>query len=587
MRTVHENEHPVTNEFYSQLLQAREGKRGREAKDAANGSRDSSSDQDGEGDDYQAATPRANKHTKSLKLVFNKNTGSSANKGSSNANKTPESSSLLNNNTASPDDGDAPIRPRSPLTTWNRDPILGPLPTYIGFGRYELFMPRNELFRLLRRQIAWATEESETIAIEAKESEEQYKAEWLRKEVLLENIMEAEFVQAECKGIVRDEGQSIEGLPSWMQDFMDEDDEGFDAEGMRTAEDGLGEAVNGTKKGRHSHTFALKGISNNAASGNAGAGPGGEKKVTGRSVVQRMEDDVTASAKLPVRGGDKPWGRLPELMKEREIRKVQKEKKAAHDAAAVEKAIAEGRIPPGGGMARQRRARSVHSDPDAMDITEAAPPAPRTNGAPSSSRRKSGPKTANGTSSRRSRPSKAKPKAEPKSRAKPKPKPESEPDPEPEVDDENPADEGNTNTRGDGSDPAEHEDEPATLNEDDENVNAAGDGKSEAVRSEEKATTPSSRKRGSTTTTPKEVDAPEVAGGDADEGDPNATEDEALDEDEEKAAPERSAGKSGRGRRSVNVKAEAAGDAESGRPRSGSGGGGSVRAKRKRTLSAA
>lgn len=70
-----------------------------------------------------------------------------------------------------------------------------PYPTDLGLTEEEAAMPSQQLFRLLRRQVHWAEEESREHEAEIAELERRRKEEWVLKELLLENAMETELVR--------------------------------------------------------------------------------------------------------------------------------------------------------------------------------------------------------------------------------------------------------------------------------------------------------------------------------------------------------------------------------------------------------
>ncbi|KAF2198332.1 hypothetical protein GQ43DRAFT_443458 [Delitschia confertaspora ATCC 74209] len=74
-------------------------------------------------------------------------------------------------------------------------PALVQFPPDMNFTDHELSLPAQELFRLLRRQLHWATQENEELKHEAEELEKKRKEEWVEKELLLENVMEAELAR--------------------------------------------------------------------------------------------------------------------------------------------------------------------------------------------------------------------------------------------------------------------------------------------------------------------------------------------------------------------------------------------------------
>ena len=75
------------------------------------------------------------------------------------------------------------------------------LPEDMNFSDHELSLPAPELFRLLRRQMLWATQEGEQLRADAELLEKQRKDEWVAKELLIENLMEAEHAKSKRKRI--------------------------------------------------------------------------------------------------------------------------------------------------------------------------------------------------------------------------------------------------------------------------------------------------------------------------------------------------------------------------------------------------
>ncbi|KAF2657492.1 hypothetical protein K491DRAFT_654545 [Lophiostoma macrostomum CBS 122681] len=78
-------------------------------------------------------------------------------------------------------------------------PTMVQFPPDIAFTDQELALPAPDLFRLLRRQLLWATQEGEQLRAEADVLEKKRKREWEAKELLFENIMEAEFAKSRRK----------------------------------------------------------------------------------------------------------------------------------------------------------------------------------------------------------------------------------------------------------------------------------------------------------------------------------------------------------------------------------------------------
>lgn len=75
-------------------------------------------------------------------------------------------------------------------------PAMVQFPPDIDLTERELSLPAPELFQLLRRQLHWAQQESDALRIEADALEKVRKEEWQAKELLVENIMEAQAARA-------------------------------------------------------------------------------------------------------------------------------------------------------------------------------------------------------------------------------------------------------------------------------------------------------------------------------------------------------------------------------------------------------
>lgn len=78
-------------------------------------------------------------------------------------------------------------------------PTMVQFPPDMNFTNHELSLSAPELFRLLRRQLHWATQEGEQLRAEAEILEKQRKDEWITKELVMENVMEAELAQTRRK----------------------------------------------------------------------------------------------------------------------------------------------------------------------------------------------------------------------------------------------------------------------------------------------------------------------------------------------------------------------------------------------------
>ena len=73
-------------------------------------------------------------------------------------------------------------------------PTMVQFPPDIEFTDRELSLPAPELFQLLRRQLQWAQQDSEELRAQAEILERQRKEEWQAKELLVENLMEAQVM---------------------------------------------------------------------------------------------------------------------------------------------------------------------------------------------------------------------------------------------------------------------------------------------------------------------------------------------------------------------------------------------------------
>lgn len=72
-------------------------------------------------------------------------------------------------------------------------------PADIRFDDDEALLPANELYKVLRRQLHWAQEEAEDLKRDVDRLEQQRRQEWMEKELLLENTLEAEQVTMQQK----------------------------------------------------------------------------------------------------------------------------------------------------------------------------------------------------------------------------------------------------------------------------------------------------------------------------------------------------------------------------------------------------
>jgi hypothetical protein len=97
-------------------------------------------------------------------------------------------------------------------------PTMVQFPPDITFTDRELALPAPELFQLLRRQLQWAQQESEQLRAEADVLEKQRKDEWEAKELLMENVMEAQTANDRRQRADRGEPEDYEGLEAVEQD---------------------------------------------------------------------------------------------------------------------------------------------------------------------------------------------------------------------------------------------------------------------------------------------------------------------------------------------------------------------------------
>ena len=86
-------------------------------------------------------------------------------------------------------------------------------PSDIQFTEEELAMPPDQLFRLLRRQVHWSEEDGAELRQEVAALEAKRKNEWLAKELLLANVMEAELANA------HDQGEPHENIQAHLKDL--------------------------------------------------------------------------------------------------------------------------------------------------------------------------------------------------------------------------------------------------------------------------------------------------------------------------------------------------------------------------------
>lgn len=99
-------------------------------------------------------------------------------------------------------------------------PTMVQFPLDISFTPAELSLPADALFHSLRRTLQFATEEGEALRQEAEALEEQRKAEWDAKEVLVENYMEFQIAKAKRDRWEQGLGDELEGLDAAEADVL-------------------------------------------------------------------------------------------------------------------------------------------------------------------------------------------------------------------------------------------------------------------------------------------------------------------------------------------------------------------------------
>jgi len=72
-------------------------------------------------------------------------------------------------------------------------------PSDVLFSSQELDMPPRVLHALLKAQVKWASEEGDELRAALDQLEKMREQEWMKKELLIENVMEVEYADAERK----------------------------------------------------------------------------------------------------------------------------------------------------------------------------------------------------------------------------------------------------------------------------------------------------------------------------------------------------------------------------------------------------
>lgn len=257
MKTVHENEGPVVAHSYV-----------RAPRGSTTANNTPNPDPSGATTSYEGSYSTNQGHNSTprrLKLVF----------GSSKASSGPSTPQHVSMNGADAFDDFTPA-PETPLSPMTRDEVF-PLPVELEFQSEEIGLNRQDLFRLLRRQTHWAMQDGEKLQQLLQALEMERREEWLAKELLVENLLEAEFAGAESGGIFEEDGadslfgQQLEN--AWVQ------------------------------KGHVDQLDATATVK--------------------EAVLRQLENDSNAAMKLPLAGPRKPWYRSDEFME------VKKQKRTA------------------------------------------------------------------------------------------------------------------------------------------------------------------------------------------------------------------------------------------------------------------
>ncbi|KAL5114676.1 hypothetical protein ACEQ8H_007409 [Pleosporales sp. CAS-2024a] len=90
-------------------------------------------------------------------------------------------------------------------------PTMVQFPPDISLTERELALPAPDLFQLLRRQLQWAQQEAEQLRAQADVLEKLRKEEWEAKELLVENVMEAQLATERRTRIEKGEPEDFDG----------------------------------------------------------------------------------------------------------------------------------------------------------------------------------------------------------------------------------------------------------------------------------------------------------------------------------------------------------------------------------------
>lgn len=262
MRTVHESEAQRTIDHYGKAASHTKEAVAERRKDASTPSRGTP------GVGGTAPTASA-KPPQKLKLVLNANKAAAGQ-----ANGAPTISEAHTR----------PGEPYEPLSPTTRDSLFGAMPADLGFTQEELKLDRQDLFRLLRRQVHWASGMGDKLNSTINDLQAIHKREFLEKELVLENALEAAHADAERKGLVASwAANGVRGLPSQHT---------LQAEVVQGSEE---------TEGRFWET----------------------RRGEGEKVIRWLEQDITNAERLPLgavkRGAEpaEPWYRKPDWKEKR------------------------------------------------------------------------------------------------------------------------------------------------------------------------------------------------------------------------------------------------------------------------------
>ncbi|KAF2031944.1 hypothetical protein EK21DRAFT_61838 [Setomelanomma holmii] len=163
---------------------------------------------------HHSSNPSNNKQR--LKLILNNSDGKKPEKGSTPGSPSSHSHPPTNATITVGSAPDADYAHNN--VTYLQDlsapgaPTLVQFPPDIEFTERELSLPAPDLFQLLRRQLQWAQQDSEELRAEAEALEKLRKEEWEAKELLVENVMEAQVSTERRQRADRGEPEDFEGF---------------------------------------------------------------------------------------------------------------------------------------------------------------------------------------------------------------------------------------------------------------------------------------------------------------------------------------------------------------------------------------